>query len=639
MNSSAFKYEGLTESDSFRIILLQPTPSESAPLKCTLLHTTLSECDRDIIDHYTALSYVWGDATQRGRISIQDTPVDITITLEAALRELRDRSRVVRCWADALCIDQSNDAEKAIQVGLMAKIYGTAHHTVIYLSPRTTEANVVLSIAPSNTTGTVSNQYSWLQAETAGDEILKLAWFSRVWVFQELVLSSDPWVQMGDLRARWKDVCSILLAADAQTVQGASAIRRKVLRDMDSSRGTQSRKMFDLLLSRRGLGATNPRDMIFAHWSMASDRSELENYVQIDYTKSCEIIYENVARYILDNVAPYAPDSFFQHLDNEEPAFRPKGLASWAPNWMKSSPELEPMYRDNNMSCQQLKAKEHYVFVGDPLVLAYVGYKTEIVKDVSLVMPRSSSTNREDYQQTVKELQELYRSGGGVWWSGDTKGQYRHINLAGREAEHEKLCLKLADEWIKIMIEELPGILPPLADELESHEKFVHDFKTWLQHRATQGLIMVGGDSDHLESLMYNYLQLNIVPNVIEGRKFFVTESGRIGIAPKHTKSGDTVVCLAGSLKALVFRSNGQNDAPRLDQEIRRALQSRSNDTEEDETEEEEEDSGEPISEINRTAEMPIQHGILIGECYIEGVVAWLVEPQEKPQYTIFALR
>jgi Heterokaryon incompatibility protein (HET) len=174
------KYKTLTEPDSFRIILLQPSTIHDAPLQGSLVHSTLSQCDRDIIDHFSALSYVWGDATKLGSITIDDIAVGITATLEAALRDLRDGSRIMRVWADALCIDQSNSAEKAIQVGLMAEIYSTAHHTVIHLGAKTTEAGVVLSIAPSNTTGTVSNQYSWLQAETAGDEILKLPWFSRV---------------------------------------------------------------------------------------------------------------------------------------------------------------------------------------------------------------------------------------------------------------------------------------------------------------------------------------------------------------------------------------------------------------------------------------------------------------------------
>jgi hypothetical protein len=635
MTSSIFQYRPLTEPDSFRIILLQPSSSLDTPLQCTLLHTTLSQCDRDIIDHYTALSYVWGNATQRGSIHIDNSLVDITVTLESALCHIRDASRVVRIWADALCINQRDNDEKAIQVGLMAKIYGTAQHTVIYLGPLTPEADVVLSIAPSNTTGVVSSQYSWLQAEEAGDEILKLSWFSRVWVFQELVLSEDPWVQIGTLRARWKDVCSILLNANADTLKGDSAIRRKVLKDMDSTRAYKSQKMFDLLLSRRGLGATNSSDMIFAHMSTASDLEELEKYVQVDYGKSCEIIYENVARYLLDHVEPYGPEVFFRHIDDSESDFRRKGLASWAPDWSIRGPALEPMFRDNNASnFRQLIAKDYHVWVGDPWILAYVGYEVEVVKDVSLTLPRSTQLSPKDrtvYQSTVEKLQRMYRDGGGVWWSGDQKGRHRHINLKGRETDHEILSLKLAEEWISILTEDLSRLSPsPRAVELESHGRFLSQFEKWLSHRATQGLIMVGGDSDGMESLMYHYLLPHPISNVLTGRKLIITESGKIGVAPKSTQPGDFVIYLAGKspATAMALRRTVGNGTPSFDLDIQEAFSKLNRD----------------ILDSNRkdyiyTGGMSIQHGLLIGECYVDGVVGWLQQPEEEPLLKIFALR
>jgi hypothetical protein len=379
MSSEILKYETLVEKDSFRLVLLQASQSNEADLDCTLLHTTLSQYDREIIDHYTALSYVWGDASQRGRIIVDGKSADITATLEAALRALRDPTRVIRVWADALCIDQSNLEERAFQVGLMAKIYATAHHTVIYLGPRTEHSKIVLSIAPSNTTGIVSSQYSWLDAEKAGDVVLKAAWFSRVWIFQELVLSSDSWVQTGNLRARWTDLCSILLSPNAQTIQGESAIRRKVLQDMNASRQSGRTNILTILLSRRGLGATDPRDMIFAHIGLASDRSELEEYVQVNYRVSCETLYENVARYFYNTSGP---ENIFLHLDDKDPSTRRKALASWSPDWSISSPRLDPMYRDNLISYHYLKPQDHYVFIGDPSILAYVGYQVDIVDDI-----------------------------------------------------------------------------------------------------------------------------------------------------------------------------------------------------------------------------------------------------------------
>jgi hypothetical protein len=58
---SNYQYQKLTVSDAIRLILLQPSTDLDSPLVCTLLHTSLTRCHNNLIDKYTALSYVWGD--------------------------------------------------------------------------------------------------------------------------------------------------------------------------------------------------------------------------------------------------------------------------------------------------------------------------------------------------------------------------------------------------------------------------------------------------------------------------------------------------------------------------------------------------------------------------------------------------
>jgi hypothetical protein len=77
----------------------------------------------------------------------------ITATLEAALRDLRDDARILRVWADALCIDQSNIEERNQQVRQMGRIYSTAHHTVIYLGSLTAPVEKILQVTPSRSSG------------------------------------------------------------------------------------------------------------------------------------------------------------------------------------------------------------------------------------------------------------------------------------------------------------------------------------------------------------------------------------------------------------------------------------------------------------------------------------------------------
>jgi hypothetical protein len=617
-----FNYRPLTEPDSFRLILLQPSLSHAAELHCNLLHPTLSECDRDIIDQYTALSYVWGDPSNTGCIYIDETPMTITATLQAALRDLRDSSRVVRIWADALCIDQSNLTERASQVGLMAQIYATAQHTVIHLWPSTDAHDTVLRAVPSNTSGVVERSLTASGlVEIAERSILKSTWFTRVWVFQELVLSRDPWVQCGTLRARWTDLCNVLL----NPATGRPKTRELVvLEDMNKTRGPYRQKMFNLLTSRRGLGATDPRDMIYAHMGTSSDLNELKKYVEVDYRKNRTEVYENTARYLLDAIGPLGPESFFPHADDRESS-KQKDLASWAPDWSVQSLNLVPMYKNNTMFTTKLDPKAHYAFVGKPPILAYIGYEVDVVSSCSLVLPDSKRlTTSETYQQSISALEAFYHTGSGVWWSGDEKGQYRHVNFSGSEKEHEALYQGVTVEWQRIMRGELPSIsLSSPTEEIMAHMRFLPRFETWLEHSARQRTIIAGSDSEGMASLMWLYLRQDNLRNVLTGRRFAITESGRVAIVPKQVRQGDIIVYLARSLISLVLRSGSVAGHKDLDLEIKKAFRTK----------------GVTSPLLDQLEKMLIENCILVGECYGDGEVGWKVKEDQERNYTIYALR
>jgi hypothetical protein len=138
---ASFEYEPLIDGDAIRLISLHPSQDDSAPIQCSIKHSTLSRYEQDLQDSYTALSYVWGDPNDIRTIFVDRTPVQVTKSLESALRHLREQEpgRVLCLWADALCINQTDILEKNRQVQQMGAIYATAHHTVIYLGWSTEE--------------------------------------------------------------------------------------------------------------------------------------------------------------------------------------------------------------------------------------------------------------------------------------------------------------------------------------------------------------------------------------------------------------------------------------------------------------------------------------------------------------------
>lgn len=84
---------------------------------------------------------------------------------------------------------------------MMGLIYSLAQHTIIYLGEQSMEPEVVFAALQATYTETLPlvplhPRYF----DMAKEHVLGSAWFTRVWVFQELVLSRDPWVQQGRSR-------------------------------------------------------------------------------------------------------------------------------------------------------------------------------------------------------------------------------------------------------------------------------------------------------------------------------------------------------------------------------------------------------------------------------------------------------
>lgn len=279
---STFKYNTITDEDGIRLILLQPrrvqpnlaTTSEGTLIQCSLIHTTLSKYDDDLIDQYTALSYVWGDLNDTRTVCVDGLPVDVTANLHAALSDLQDEHRAVYLWADALCINQNDNEEKSRQVAMMGRIYMTAQHTTIYLGPLTTASKTLLDLLSSWSYR--DRKVDTLVAENGAADLLVRPWFNRVWVFQELVLSRDPWIQCGTLRVRWERIYDCLksrfkfqkLVNSSKSFDQMHRVRMDYQGSLFSK--TDRPGLAQVVAARQGSGASDPHDMIYAFLGFAS---------------------------------------------------------------------------------------------------------------------------------------------------------------------------------------------------------------------------------------------------------------------------------------------------------------------------------------------------------------------------------
>ncbi|KAF5878889.1 putative heterokaryon incompatibility protein [Botrytis fragariae] len=114
-------------------------PNQLDTVSCTLHVVSLREAP-----DYHALSYCWGDPDlPRAQILLDETEVDVTISLEQALKTFRHATKPMVLWADAICINQNDPEEKAEQIKLMRDIYSCASIVDVFLgegTPRTDDA-------------------------------------------------------------------------------------------------------------------------------------------------------------------------------------------------------------------------------------------------------------------------------------------------------------------------------------------------------------------------------------------------------------------------------------------------------------------------------------------------------------------
>ncbi len=328
-----YEYRPLKEPGAIRLIELLPSTDQNARLECNLLHTTFGELSDEVVYHYCALSYVWGSRKDMMPILIDEKDLLVTISLGTALLHLRDPRIPRYLWADAICINQSDDDEKSIQVTQMGEVYKAARHTIIWLGELTIDgmAGKVLSCIQS-LSKRIQLQKGFTKADgLAGpyvlqepsylamlevslgsfylnglEALLDTAWFTRVWIYQELLFSPDPWLQMGRTRIRWAELSMVVSSLSDKDQLKEPCKRFLAMHKARQSFHAQSQKekrssvLLNTLLARRGLGVLDPRDMIFAHLGIVAESPldgtpEEWSLLRADYKKDCAELYRHVA--------------------------------------------------------------------------------------------------------------------------------------------------------------------------------------------------------------------------------------------------------------------------------------------------------------------------------------------------------
>lgn len=291
---------------------------------------------------YEALSYCWGGSTRTKSVQILDAEseppdaqqyvLEVTSNLHDALCHVRSNSQTRVFWIDAICINQNDVPERSWQVAIMCQVYSFATGVIVWLGP--SNPGVKDSIEDAKN---VAKRYRHAtltdlpQATTAElhrlmfDEhgtyhiqspLFQFSWFRRTWVLQEVFNAKSVSVYCGEDVLPWSLVLRMNQCISS-TMLYANPMKKDVLSpllaglfELKTDRNDDENftavpcltyfGIFDTILRGLDLGATDPRDKIFALLSFddeTKDINRLPSIIAPDYSKSVSRVFADFTRW------------------------------------------------------------------------------------------------------------------------------------------------------------------------------------------------------------------------------------------------------------------------------------------------------------------------------------------------------
>jgi hypothetical protein len=357
--------------------LLKLLPPENGTIRCQL----------DVVDlglgsepSLRALSYTWGPPTRRARengmtdartfsILCNEEQLHVTENLFHFLHfaSARPEDYDGYFWIDAISINQDDKAEKLAEVSKMADIYRSAGSVLVWLgehdefSEKAIELISILAEMPLETLKDLNPddmEDASLVTQRFGETVtpehwtslgwfLQRAWFTRVWIIQEIVLANDIKMLCGTQKLDWKSlvfVCRYVQKSSwmsyfidktpsefDRTFSGSSPVVLDGLRQIRDQNEDWRLDMF--LTEARGYRAADPNDHVYALLSLVQDRfvhapSGKPELVP-DYDRDFNETYALVARLILE----HGQDLLLLSMVEDATARSMNGIPSWVPDW------------------------------------------------------------------------------------------------------------------------------------------------------------------------------------------------------------------------------------------------------------------------------------------------------------------
>jgi hypothetical protein len=526
--------------------------------------------------NYEALSYVWGDSTQKQKLRVDGRVIDITPNLAFALQCVRDRNTSRHLWVDAICINQNDDEEKSNQVAKMAHIFRCSKRVLIFLGSEDDCSDVfdyLDGVTPDGGgNGTAKSGITFRVLKSFWALLLK-PWWSRIWVIQEFVGAPELTVSCGK---RWaseakffsgfeklrtellfridqqpQSTLSQLGAASLVSVHEVLTMRHALL----NQRLEPSRNVSDLFRDTRRHLASDPRDKVFAINIFMPE--PFRTMLRPDYTQTRETVYTRLTTLLLSIVG-------WSELYINYSLSRDGSLPSWVPDYSQPYPDGRGLGRACGKASRD-RGIDCYVEHG---TLAIQGFEIDEIEKVFEVDERDPTLLYHEFLRIELQIEQEFR-----------KEDYQNLHTPLQDlAKQSLLSIATGSDVHTGYLQSVSsstshvdeGRLAPATvgtEEKQDMDLLVdcHQLRHQTDSRE-EGIPHMGycvslarGEGDVLdqENRKMRELYISNCVDSVSHCTVFTTKLGLLGIGTPGTKSGDKLVLLFGMPMPFILREKG----------------------------------------------------------------------------------
>lgn len=571
-----FNYIRLPDKSSIRIIHLQPGPLDS-PIICSMsIHHI------DDLPLYEALSYTWGSPVPAFLISCDGVKMEVAENLWHALHRLRrtDQSRAL--WIDAICINQDDVEERGYQVTMIRSILAGASRVVVWLGEASKDSagavRLIKNIATSEAMAQASSQTRALTEDdfatlglpndsrkdwTPLDKLFSRPWFSRVWIIQEIILSTSATILVGGDEVSWNDTSlaashltrtniSSLVGVSTDTVLSLNAIGWRY--HNETRTGLSGLPLLVLLERTRRNMSTLRDDKVYSLLGLSSDSDRLG--ISPDYNLSANDLYINIATTHLKSgdldILNSNGDLFWKSCHR---------IPTWVPDWPSYRREAAFVVEGRSLYCADNHASDLEISE-DSRTLRISGLEIDVVVRVGDARINIDQRNltRSANPKLERWRQRMYNSVGyAAQVTMENSRRARLWQKIGMSLKSYPTGEDVASAYYRTIA---AGVVPQDSTPQSLEKVYRLYYLDYGRNMSANGMVRPGQENVDKE----NYEQLvrygSAVFSATQGRRLFVTKKGYLGLCPRSTRLGDKVVVLFGGKTPYILRKvkKGQHE-------------------------------------------------------------------------------